>query len=67
MELRPLAGKASAILFGLSWIAHPDFAKRLEYGKPLDNEIDFSTLYGKYYAPEEEQRKGYVDYQEAQY
>ncbi|KIK65905.1 hypothetical protein GYMLUDRAFT_193181 [Collybiopsis luxurians FD-317 M1] len=61
------AGKASGIFFGIPWITHPDLAKRLQYGKPLDNEVDFATFSGKYYALEEEQKKGYVDYPEAQY
>ncbi|KAF5368684.1 hypothetical protein D9757_010221 [Collybiopsis confluens] len=61
------SGQASGIFFGMSWITHPDLAKRLKYGKPLNNAPDFKTLYGKYYAPEEEQRHGYVDYPEAEY
>ncbi|KAE9400767.1 FMN-linked oxidoreductase [Gymnopus androsaceus JB14] len=61
------AGQASGIFFGIPWITHPDLAQRLQFGKPLDNEIDFTTLYGKYYAPEAEQRKGYVDYPAADY
>ncbi|KIK59288.1 hypothetical protein GYMLUDRAFT_245363 [Collybiopsis luxurians FD-317 M1] len=61
------AGKASGIFFGIPWITHPDLAKRLQYGKPLDNQVDFATLYGVYYGSEEEQRKGYVDYPAAQY
>lgn len=60
-------GKVEGVFFGTLWISHPDLAKRLEHGKPLDNAIDFTTLYGKYYASEEEQKKGYVDYPEAQY
>ncbi|KIK52848.1 hypothetical protein GYMLUDRAFT_49694 [Collybiopsis luxurians FD-317 M1] len=61
------SGQVSGIFFGMAWITHPDLAKRLKYGKPLDNKPDFGTLYGKYYAPEEEQRHGYVDYPEADY
>ncbi|KAE9400819.1 FMN-linked oxidoreductase [Gymnopus androsaceus JB14] len=61
------AGQASGIFFGIPWITHPDLAQRLQLGRPLDNEIDFTTLYGKYYAPEAEQRKGYVDYPAADY
>jgi len=60
-------GKVEGVFFGASWINHPDLASRLEYGKPLDNPLDVKTLYGKYYAPEEEQRAGYVDYPFAQY
>lgn len=62
-----IAGQASGIFFGIPWITHPDLAQRLQFGKPLDNEIDYVTLYGKYYAPEVEQRKGYVDYPAADY
>ncbi|KAJ3980732.1 hypothetical protein F5890DRAFT_1419027 [Lentinula detonsa] len=60
-------GKVQGVFFGMGWINHPDFAARLEHGKPLDNPLDYTTLYGKYYASEEEQRKGYVDYPAAEY
>ncbi|KIK56288.1 hypothetical protein GYMLUDRAFT_174515 [Collybiopsis luxurians FD-317 M1] len=53
--------------FGMPWISLPDFAKRIEYGKPLDNLLDINTLQGKYYASEEELKKGYTDYPAAQY
>ena len=62
-----LDGKVEGVFFGMGWIGHPDFAKRLEHGKPLDNQLDFTTLYGKYYVSEDEQRQGYVDYPAAQY
>ncbi|KIK54934.1 hypothetical protein GYMLUDRAFT_48316 [Collybiopsis luxurians FD-317 M1] len=60
-------GKIEGVFFGMGWIGHPDFAKRLEHGKPLDNQLDFTTLYGKYYVSEDEQRQGYIDYPAAQY
>ncbi|KAF9062320.1 hypothetical protein BDP27DRAFT_1336773 [Rhodocollybia butyracea] len=57
-------GKAAGIFFGVLWISHPDLAWRIEYNKPLDNDVDFSSKYGENYAPEEEQRRGYVDYKD---
>ncbi|GAW02943.1 FMN-linked oxidoreductase [Lentinula edodes] len=60
-------GNVEGVFFGMGWINHPDFAARLEHGKPLDNPIDFTTLYGTYHGSEEEQRKGYVDYPAAVY
>ncbi|KAE9397979.1 FMN-linked oxidoreductase [Gymnopus androsaceus JB14] len=60
-------GKLAGVFFGTLWIAHPDLAKRIEHGKPLDNQLDLTTLYGKYGATEEERKKGYVDYPAAQY
>ncbi|KAF9246857.1 hypothetical protein BU15DRAFT_69717 [Melanogaster broomeanus] len=55
--------KIDAAVFGMLWISHPDLAKRLEHGKPLDNQIEFTKLYGL--GPEmtlEELKKGYTDY-----
>ncbi|KAE9392250.1 flavo protein NADH-dependent oxidoreductase [Gymnopus androsaceus JB14] len=61
-------GKIEGVFFGRAWIAHPDVAKRFEYGKALDNQLDFTRLlYGKYYGTEEEQKKGYIDYPPAKY
>lgn len=60
-------GKIDGAFFGMAWIAHPDAAKRFEYGKPLDNQPDFMHLYGKDGGTVEEQKKGYVDYPAAQY
>ncbi|KAF5356476.1 hypothetical protein D9757_012472 [Collybiopsis confluens] len=60
-------GKVEGVFFGMGWISHPDFAKRIENDKPLDNQIDWTTLYGKYYIGEEEQNKGYNSYPAAQY
>lgn len=63
------SGQISAASFGMPWIAHPDFAKRVKYGKALDGVIDLKTLYGG--GPTmldlSEQRKGYSDYTEAIY
>lgn len=55
-----------AIFFGMPWIAHPDLAKRIQYGKALDGPLDFLTLYGSG-GSEEEEKKGYTDYSEAVY
>ncbi|KAF9246855.1 hypothetical protein BU15DRAFT_69713 [Melanogaster broomeanus] len=55
--------KIDAAVFGMLWISHPDLAKRLEHGVPLDNQIEFTKLYGL--GPEmtlEELKKGYTDY-----
>ncbi|KAJ3756820.1 hypothetical protein EV360DRAFT_71668 [Lentinula raphanica] len=61
-------GKVEGVFFGMGWISHPDFAARLEHGKPVNTPIDFTTLYGvKDSTSEEEQRKGYADYPAAEY
>ncbi|KAK0194713.1 FMN-linked oxidoreductase [Armillaria mellea] len=54
-------GKVDGVFFGMPWIANPDFAKRLENGKALEGNLDFSTLYG-HGGSEEDEKKGYVDY-----
>lgn len=36
-------GKLAGVFFGVPWIAHPDFARWLQYGKPLDRLLDFTT------------------------
>ncbi|KAK0193618.1 hypothetical protein F5146DRAFT_1101553 [Armillaria mellea] len=59
-------GKLAGVFFGVPWIAHPDFAKRLQYGKPLDGHLDFTTLYGLGRDVETE-KKGYIDYSPAEY
>ncbi|KAK0469957.1 uncharacterized protein EV420DRAFT_1662635 [Desarmillaria tabescens] len=59
-------GKLAGVFFGVPWIAHPDFAKRLQYGKPLDAHLDFTTLYGLGRDMETE-KKGYIDYPPAEY
>ncbi|KAH7930067.1 FMN-linked oxidoreductase [Leucogyrophana mollusca] len=55
--------KIDAAIFGQLWIGHPDLAKRIEHGVPLDAKLDYTTFYG--HGPqvsEEEQKKGYTDY-----
>jgi len=57
------SGQIDAAVFGRLWISHPDLATRLEHGKPLDAQLDFSNAYGRGPdASEEELRKGYTDY-----
>ncbi|KAF9010822.1 hypothetical protein BDQ17DRAFT_1421148 [Cyathus striatus] len=59
------SGKADAIAIGFNWITHPDLAKRVKYGKPLNNRPDIPHLqWGK---GEEDLRVGYTDYPEATY
>ncbi|KAJ7590033.1 hypothetical protein C8J56DRAFT_1004091 [Mycena floridula] len=61
------SGKADGVFFGRPWISNPDFAKRIQFGKPLSNApLDFTTLYvnGK---DEAAQAKGYTDYPAATY
>ncbi|KAF7303472.1 Oxidored-FMN domain-containing protein [Mycena indigotica] len=57
-------GTAAGVFFGLNWIAHPDLVKRIEHGKPLDNQIDFAHLYG---AEGVDPALGYTDYKTAAY
>ncbi|EGO00660.1 hypothetical protein SERLA73DRAFT_50406 [Serpula lacrymans var. lacrymans S7.3] len=57
-----------AAVFGMLFISHPDLPKRIAHGIPLDNQVDFTTLYsGGPQATLEELRKGYNDYPEATY
>lgn len=59
------AGRVDGVFIGFSWITHPDLAKRIEHGKPLDNIPDIPHLqFGK---DEEDMRVGYTDYPEAVY
>ncbi|KAF5351526.1 hypothetical protein D9758_007236 [Tetrapyrgos nigripes] len=55
-------GIAAAVLYGMNWIVHPDFAKRVQDGKPLDGiqRLDMMGLYGHYppYPHSEDQLKG---------
>jgi 2,4-dienoyl-CoA reductase-like NADH-dependent reductase (Old Yellow Enzyme family) len=62
------SGQIDAAVFGRLWIAHPDLAKRIEHGKPLDGQVDYSMVYGRGPNSEEEAlRKGYTDYPDAFY
>ncbi|KAK2467211.1 hypothetical protein APHAL10511_000760 [Amanita phalloides] len=58
------SGNADAIAFGFNYIVHPDLAKRIQYGKPLDNTISTKRIYG---AGAKDLRLGYTDYPEADY
>jgi len=53
------AGTIDGVLFGVLWIAHPDLAKRVQYGKPLDNIPVPKTFYGHLDTPPQ---LGYTDY-----
>ncbi|KAJ7785688.1 flavoprotein NADH-dependent oxidoreductase [Mycena metata] len=53
------AGTVDAVLFGIPWIAHPDLAKRIQLGKPLDNTPHVKSFYGH---PDTPPQLGYTDY-----
>ncbi|KAJ7732766.1 hypothetical protein B0H14DRAFT_3168886 [Mycena olivaceomarginata] len=40
------AGTLDGVFFGVLWLTHPDLAKRVQHGKPLDNTPDVETFYG---------------------
>ncbi|KAG2131640.1 hypothetical protein DEU56DRAFT_453182 [Suillus clintonianus] len=57
------ANEIDAAAFGTLWIGHPDLAKRIEHGIPLDAKLDPKTFYGSGpQIPYEQQKKGYTDY-----
>ncbi|KAJ7600217.1 hypothetical protein C8J56DRAFT_909719 [Mycena floridula] len=60
------SGKADGVFFGRLFIPHPDLAKRIESGKPLNNQIDWTRLYGTG-KDEATEAKGYTDYPAATY
>ena len=60
-------GKADAISFGMLFISHPDLAKRVKHGKPLDNPIEFGHLQGGQNGGGGDTGVGYTDYPEATY
>ncbi|KAJ7356714.1 hypothetical protein DFH08DRAFT_463715 [Mycena albidolilacea] len=53
------AGTLDGVFFGVPWLTHPDLAKRVRHGKPLDNTPDIETFYGH---PEVPIEKGFTDY-----
>ncbi|KAJ7139517.1 hypothetical protein C8R44DRAFT_605891 [Mycena epipterygia] len=53
------AGTIDGVLFGVLWITHPDLAKRIQHGKPLDNVADVKSFYGH---PNTPLQLGYTDY-----
>ncbi|KAJ7639459.1 flavoprotein NADH-dependent oxidoreductase [Roridomyces roridus] len=56
------SGKAAGVFMGMNWLAHPDVGKRIQAGKALDNQPDFTTLYG---GVEGNPGAGYTDYKAA--
>ncbi|KAJ7173495.1 flavoprotein NADH-dependent oxidoreductase [Mycena filopes] len=56
-------GGVAGVFIGKDWIGHPDLAKRIKAGKPVDNVVDWSTVYGG--GPD--LGVGYVDYEGAVY
>ncbi|KAJ7712171.1 hypothetical protein B0H14DRAFT_3119220 [Mycena olivaceomarginata] len=40
------SGQVDGAFFGMPWLAHPDFAKRIGHGKRMDNLPAMSHLYG---------------------
>ncbi|KAJ6569388.1 hypothetical protein B0H19DRAFT_937884 [Mycena capillaripes] len=63
-EVLVSSGKAAGVFMGMNWIAHPDLARRIKEGKPLDNAPDYANLYG---AEGVDPALGYVDYKQATY
>jgi len=61
-----VSGKADAVVFGMLWLTHPDLAKRIQFGKLIDNVPNYPLLYGAG-GTVEDQRKGYTDYPAAVY
>ncbi|KAF8965455.1 flavoprotein NADH-dependent oxidoreductase [Flammula alnicola] len=49
------ARKIDGVFIGFNWVSHPDLAKRVLHGKPLDN------------IPDSDWSKGYIDYPVAVY
>ncbi|KAK7441035.1 hypothetical protein VKT23_016817 [Stygiomarasmius scandens] len=64
--IRPPGGKVAGVFFGIPWISHPDFAKRIQFGKPLDQKPVIPLFYG-HGGELEDQKKGYIDYPSAEY
>nr|GAT47765.1 flavoprotein [Mycena chlorophos] len=58
------SGAIAGVFFGMNWLAHPDSAKRIEKGKPLDNQPDFAHMYG---SQGPDPVVGYTDYPAATY
>jgi 2,4-dienoyl-CoA reductase-like NADH-dependent reductase (Old Yellow Enzyme family) len=62
------AGKVDGLALGRLWISHPDVVNRLKNGIPLDNQLDFATLYDA--VPDNKGdlnwRVGFTDYRAAE-
>jgi len=61
------SGKVDAVGIGFNWITHPDLAKRVQHGKPLNNIPDIPRLQTKEGDEEDTWSKGYTDYPVAVY
>ncbi|KAJ7798398.1 flavoprotein NADH-dependent oxidoreductase [Mycena olivaceomarginata] len=61
-ELLVGSGRVAGVFFGVPWIAHPDLARRIQWGKALDNKVDLAHLYG---AEGVDPALGYLDYRVA--
>ncbi|KAJ3713272.1 hypothetical protein DFJ43DRAFT_46413 [Lentinula guzmanii] len=62
------AGKVVGVFWGHLWVSHPDLAKRIQNGKPIDTPIDMHNLYGNACGTTlDDQRVGYTDYPFAEY
>ncbi|PPQ80353.1 hypothetical protein CVT25_003636 [Psilocybe cyanescens] len=59
------ASKLDAVSIGFNWITHPDLAKRIEHGKPLDNAPDIPHLQTN--KTSGDWATGYTDYPAATY
>lgn len=57
-------GAVDAVSFGLNYLKHPDLAKRVLLGKPLDNVLNVKHIYG---AGNQDLHIGYTDYPAANY
>ncbi|KAL0572332.1 hypothetical protein V5O48_009636 [Marasmius crinis-equi] len=60
-------GNADAIVFGFLHVAHPDLAKRIQFGKPLHPEATMKQYLNGPGGSVEDQVLGYTDYPEEKY
>ncbi|KAF7338856.1 Oxidored-FMN domain-containing protein [Mycena sanguinolenta] len=58
------AGKVDGVFFGMSWLTHPDLAKRIRHGKRTENTAVIAHLYGD---ANVEPYLGYTDYPSVTY
>lgn len=52
-------GQVDGVFFGMSWLTHPDLAKRIRHGKSINNLPVVPHLYGDINV---DPRLGYTDY-----
>ncbi|KAJ6572309.1 hypothetical protein B0H19DRAFT_1023922 [Mycena capillaripes] len=57
-------GKVDGVFFGISWLTHPDLAKRIRHGKSIDNMLAVPHLYGD---ANVDPKLGYTDYPSVTY